>query len=150
MFAIDPGSIFGLSDPCPGHAFCSVSPLLSGKSIAAGVAGGLSASISSLAVYVVTARLLKAPVPPAHAWTFPERGLVRHKGTKKIQSLADKQQGYSHSPDTPPPVMKVLDLSGLRTVLLCACRSSPVEEVVVTVPEMSSLLPDKDAGVSSG
>uniref|UniRef100_A0A8C1KUJ2 Myc box-dependent-interacting protein 1 n=1 Tax=Cyprinus carpio TaxID=7962 RepID=A0A8C1KUJ2_CYPCA len=42
-------------------------PLLSGKSIAAGVAGGLSASISSLAVYVVTARLLKAPVPPAHA-----------------------------------------------------------------------------------
>ncbi len=42
-------------------------PLLSGKSIAAGVAGGLSSSISSPAVYVVAARLLKAPVPPAHA-----------------------------------------------------------------------------------
>uniref|UniRef100_A0A673K664 Solute carrier family 23 member 3 n=1 Tax=Sinocyclocheilus rhinocerous TaxID=307959 RepID=A0A673K664_9TELE len=290
-------------------------PLLSGKSIAAGVAGGLSSSISSLAVYVVAARLLKAPVPPAHAcnrglcvdglgsvlsglmgapvglcssvpnacviglsqsgsrstvqlagvlllilgvspqlaqmlcsvplaihgavlgvtytlavatgityfqhadvdsgrnifnigftvfmslalprWfrlhssfiqtgvpsvdvflqslltlpvffvgvlafllehtvsgTLPERGLVRHEGTKKILSLADQQQGYSHSPnavyDPPPLVMKVLDLSGLRTVPFCACRSPPVEEVVVTVPEMSSLLPDKDAGVSSG
>lgn len=42
-------------------------PLLSVKSIAAGVAGGLSSSISSPAVYVVAARLLKAPVPPAHA-----------------------------------------------------------------------------------
>lgn len=45
----------------------SALPLLSGKSIAAGVAGGLSASISSPAVYVMAARLLKAPVPPAHA-----------------------------------------------------------------------------------
>ncbi len=77
---------------------------------------------------------------------------MRHEGTKMIQSLADQQQGYSCSPDAvydpPPPVMKVLDLSGLRTVPFCACRSPPVEEVVVTVPEMSSLLPDKDAGVS--
>lgn len=45
----------------------SALPLLSGNSIAAGVAGGLSASISSPAVYVMAARLLKAPVPPAHA-----------------------------------------------------------------------------------
>lgn len=45
----------------------SALPLLSGKIIAAGVAGGLSASISSPAVYVMAARLLKAPVPPAHA-----------------------------------------------------------------------------------
>ncbi|XP_043105402.1 solute carrier family 23 member 3 [Puntigrus tetrazona] len=86
--------------------------------------------------------------------TLPERGLVRHEGSMKIVSLADQQQGYSCSPDAvydpPPPVRKVLDLRVLRTVPLCACRSPPVEEVVVTVPEMSSLLPDKDAGVSSG
>ncbi|XP_026128080.1 solute carrier family 23 member 3 [Carassius auratus] len=85
--------------------------------------------------------------------TLPERGLARHEGTKKILSLADLQQGYSHSPnmvyDPPPLVMKVLDLRGLRSVPFCACRSPPVEEVVVTVPEMSSLLPDKDAAVSS-
>ncbi|KAL7865482.1 hypothetical protein SRHO_G00107290 [Serrasalmus rhombeus] len=42
-------------------------PLLSGRSIAAGVAAGLSSSISSQAVYVLTARLLKAPTPPAQA-----------------------------------------------------------------------------------
>ncbi|KAI2660492.1 Solute carrier family 23 member 3 [Labeo rohita] len=308
-FAFTNDSVPWLDFPFPASAL----PLLSGRSIAAGVAGGLSASISSSAVYVVAARLLKAPVPPAHAcnrglcvdglgsvlsglmgapvglcssvpnacviglsqsgsrstvqlagvflvilgvspqltqmlcsvplaihgavlavtytlaiatgityfqhadvdsgrnifnigftvfmslalprWfrlhssfiqtgvpsvdvflqclltlpvffvgvlafllehtvsgTLAERGLVRHEDTKKILSLADLQQGYSHSPDTvydpPPPVMKVLDLSGLRTVPFCACRSPPVEEVVVTVPEMSSLLPDKDA--SSG
>ncbi|XP_052005074.1 solute carrier family 23 member 3 [Xyrauchen texanus] len=289
-------------------------PLLSGKSIAAGVAGGLSASISSPAVYVVAARLLKAPVPPAHAcnrglcvdglgsllaglmgapvglcssvpnacviglsqsgsrrtvqlagvfllilgvspqlakilfsvplaihgailcvtyalaigtgityfqhtnvdsgrnifnigftvfmslalphWfrhhskfihtgapsvdvllqslltlpvffvgvlafllehtvsgTLSERGLVRHESTK-ILSLADQKQGYSHSPDSiydpPSSVIKVLNLPGLRTIPFCACRIPPVEEVVVTVAEMSSLLPDKDAGVGSG
>ncbi|XP_016342013.1 solute carrier family 23 member 3-like [Sinocyclocheilus anshuiensis] len=310
-FVFPNDSVPWLDFPLPTPAL----PLLSGKSIAAGVAGGLSSSISSVAVYVVAARLLKAPVPPAHAcnrglcvdglgsvlsglmgapvglcssvpnacviglsqsgsrstvqlagvlllilgvspqlaqmlcsvplaihgavlgvtytlavatgityfqhadvdsgrnifnigftvfmslalprWfrlhssfiqtgvpsvdvflqalltlpvffvgvlafllehtvsgTLPERGLVRHEGTKKILSLADQQQGYSHSPnavyDPPPLVMKVLDLSGLRTVPFCACRSPPVEEVVVTVPEMSSLLPDKDAGVSSG
>ncbi|XP_016150971.1 solute carrier family 23 member 3-like [Sinocyclocheilus grahami] len=308
-FVFPNDSVPWLDFPLPTPAL----PLLSGKSIAAGVAGGLSSSISSLAVYVVAARLLKAPVPPAHAcnrglcvdglgsvlsglmgapvglcssvpnacviglsqsgsrstvqlagvlllilgvspqlaqmlfsvplaihgavlgvtytlavatgityfqhadvdsgrnifnigftvfmslalpsWfrlhssfiqtgvhsvdvflqslltlpvffvgvlafllehtvsgTLPERGLVRHDCTKKILSLADQQQGYSHSPnavyDPPPLVMKVLDLSGLRTVPFCACRSPPVEEVVVT--EMSSLLPDKDAGVSSG
>uniref|UniRef100_W5KEA4 Solute carrier family 23 member 3 n=1 Tax=Astyanax mexicanus TaxID=7994 RepID=W5KEA4_ASTMX len=42
-------------------------PLLSGRSIAAGVAAGLSSSISSQAVYVLAARLLKAPTPPAQA-----------------------------------------------------------------------------------
>lgn len=289
-------------------------PLLSGKSLAAGVAGGLSASVSSTAVYVVAARLLKAPVPPAHAcnrglcldglgsvltglmgapvglcssvpnaciiglsqsgsrstvqfagvlllilgvspqlaqilcsvplaihgavlsvtftlaiatgityfqhadvdsgrnifnigftvfmslalprWftlhsgfiqtgspsvdvllqslltlpvffvgvlafflehtvsgTLYERGLVRNEGTKKIQSLADQQQGYSHSPDSmydPPPLfIKLLELRGLRTVPFCACRIPPVEEVTITVPEMSSLLGEKDASVSS-
>uniref|UniRef100_A0A8C1BZE8 Solute carrier family 23 member 3 n=1 Tax=Cyprinus carpio carpio TaxID=630221 RepID=A0A8C1BZE8_CYPCA len=310
-FVFPNDSVPWLDFPLPAPAL----PLLSGKSIAAGVAGGLSSSISSPAVYVVAARLLKAPVPPAHAcnrglcvdglgsvlsglmgapvglcssvpnacviglsqsgsrstvqlagvlllilgvspqlaqmlcsvplaihgavlgvtytlsvatgityfqhadvdsgrnifnigftvfmslalprWfrlhssfiqtgvpsvdvflqslltlpvffvgvlafllehtvsgTLPERGLVRHEGTKKILSLADQQQGYSYNPnavyDPPPLVMKVLDLSGLRTVPFCACRSPPVEEVVVTVPEMSSLLPDKDAAVSSG
>ncbi|XP_058644085.1 solute carrier family 23 member 3 isoform X2 [Onychostoma macrolepis] len=282
-FGFPNDSVPWLDFPLPAPAL----PLLSGKSIAAGVAGGLSSSISSPAVYVVAARLLKVPVPPAHAcnrglcvdglgsvlsglmgapvglcssvpnacviglsqsgsrstvqlagvlllilgvspqlaqmlcsvplaihgallgvtytlavatgityfqhadvdsgrnifnigftvfmslalprWfrlhssfiqtehtvsgTLPERGLVRHEGTKKILSLADQQQGYSRSPDAvydpPPPVMKVLDLSGLRTVPFCACRSPPVEEVVVAVPEMSSLLPDKDAGVST-
>ncbi|XP_017325892.1 solute carrier family 23 member 3 [Ictalurus punctatus] len=42
-------------------------PLLSGDSIAAGIAAGLSSCISSQAVYVLTARLLKAPTPPAQA-----------------------------------------------------------------------------------
>lgn len=42
-------------------------PLLSGDSIAAGIAAGLSSCISSQAVYVLTARLLKAPTPPAKA-----------------------------------------------------------------------------------
>ncbi|TRY94845.1 hypothetical protein DNTS_025185 [Danionella cerebrum] len=275
-------------------------PLLSGRSIAAGVAAGLSASISSPAVYVLAARLLRAPVPPAHACnrgltvdglvsvfsglmgapvgqcssvsnacvislskagsrstvqiagvllsilglsprlaqilcsiplaihgavlsvtyalavatgityfqhtdvdsgrnifnigfttfmslalarcvdvllqsllTLPvflvgvlafllehtvsgsllERGLVRDEGSQKIQSLADQQQGFSHSPDPaydpPTAVLKVLDLRGFRTVLFCAYRSSPVEEVLVTEPEMSSLLPDKKAAVGS-
>ncbi len=77
---------------------------------------------------------------------------MRHEDTQKILSLADQQQGFSRSPDAvydpPPPVMRVLELSGLRTVPFCACRSPPVEEVTVTAPEMSSLLPDKDAGVS--
>ncbi|XP_026802513.3 solute carrier family 23 member 3 [Pangasianodon hypophthalmus] len=49
--------------PLPGLGL----PLLSGDSIAAGVAAGLSSSISSQAVYVLTARLLKAPTPPAQA-----------------------------------------------------------------------------------
>lgn len=79
---------------------------------------------------------------------------MRHEGTKKILSLADQQQGYSLSPDAvydpPPPVKKVLELTGFRTVPFCACRSPAVEEVLVTVPEMSTLLPDKDAGVGSG
>lgn len=74
---------------------------------------------------------------------------MRHEDTKKILSLADQQQGYSRSPDAvydpPPPVMKVLEL----TVPFCACRSPKVEEVLVTEPEMSSLLPDKDSGVGS-
>lgn len=42
-------------------------PLLSGDSIAAGIAAGLSSCISSQAVYVLTARLLNAPTPPAQA-----------------------------------------------------------------------------------
>ncbi|KAF5894961.1 solute carrier family 23 member 3, partial [Clarias magur] len=42
-------------------------PLLSGDSIAAGIAAGLSSCISSQTVYVVTARLVKAPTPPAQA-----------------------------------------------------------------------------------
>ncbi|KAK7168802.1 hypothetical protein R3I93_004949 [Phoxinus phoxinus] len=310
-FVFPNDSVPWLGFPLPASAL----PLLSGKSIAAGVAGGLSASISSPAVYVMAARLLKAPVPPAHAcnrglcldgmgsviaglmgaplglcssvsnacviglsqsgsrstvqlagvlllilgvspqlaqmlcsvplaihgavlsvtyalavatgityfqhadvdsgrnifnigftmfmslalphWfrlhysfiqtgvvsvdvllqslltlpvffvgvlafllehtvsgTLSERGLARHDGTKKILSLADQQQGFSPSPDAmynpPRPVMKVLELTGLRTVLFCACRSPTVEEVLVTVPEMSSLLPDKDARVGSG
>ncbi|XP_017213243.2 solute carrier family 23 member 3 isoform X1 [Danio rerio] len=86
--------------------------------------------------------------------TLPERGLVRQEGTKKIQSFADQQQGYSHSPDPvydpPAPVMKVLNLTGFRTVLFCACRTHTVEEVLVTEPEMSSLLPDKDTGACNG
>ncbi|XP_055072499.2 solute carrier family 23 member 3 [Misgurnus anguillicaudatus] len=299
-----------LDFPLPASAL----PLLSGKSIAAGVAGGLSASISSLAVYVVAARLLKTSVPPAHAcnrglcvdglgsvlaglmgapvglcssvpnaciiglsqsgsrstvqfagvllvilgvspqlaqmfcsvplvihgavlsvaytlaiatgityfqhanvdsgrnifnigftvfmslalprWfrlhssfiqtgapsvdvflqclltlpvffvgvlafflehtvsgTLSERGLAWHEGTKKIESLADQQQGYSHSPDSVydphPLIIKLMDLPGFRTVPFCACRINPVEEVTVTVPEMSSLLSDRDAGVGT-
>ncbi|XP_057191812.1 solute carrier family 23 member 3 [Triplophysa rosa] len=299
-----------LDFPLPASAL----PLLSGKNIAAGVAGGLSASVSSTAVYVVAARLLKAPVPPAHAcnrglcvdglgsvltglmgapvglcssvpnacviglsqsgsrstvqlagvfllilgvspqlaqilcsvplavhgavlsvtytiatatgityfqhadldsgrnifnigftlfmslalprWftlhsgfiqtgspsvdvllqslltlpvffvgvlafflehtvsgTLSERGLVRRQGTSTIQSLADQQQGYSHSPDSvydPPPLfINLLELRGLRTVPFCACRTPNVEVVTVTVPEMSNLLGERDAGVSS-
>ncbi|XP_062862721.1 solute carrier family 23 member 3 [Trichomycterus rosablanca] len=49
--------------PLPGLGL----PLLTGYTIAAGVAAGLSCSLSSLAVYVLTARLLKAPAPPAQA-----------------------------------------------------------------------------------
>ncbi|KAF4087158.1 hypothetical protein AMELA_G00092020 [Ameiurus melas] len=49
--------------PLPGLGL----PLLSGDSIAAGIAAGLSSCISSQAVYVLTARLLKAPTPPAQA-----------------------------------------------------------------------------------
>ncbi|XP_072541172.1 solute carrier family 23 member 3 [Salminus brasiliensis] len=49
--------------PVPGLGL----PLLSGRSIAAGAAAGLSSSVSSQAVYVLTARLLKAPTPPAQA-----------------------------------------------------------------------------------
>ncbi|XP_066542032.1 solute carrier family 23 member 3 [Hoplias malabaricus] len=49
--------------PLPGLGL----PLLSDRSIAAGIASGLSASISSEAVYVFTARLLKAPRPPSQA-----------------------------------------------------------------------------------
>lgn len=310
-FVFPNDSVPWLDFPLPASAL----PLLSGKIIAAGVAGGLSASISSPAVYVMAARLLKAPVPPAHAcnrglcvdgmgsviaglmgaplglcssvsnacviglsqsgsrstvqlagvlllilgvspqlaqmlcsvplaihgavlsvtytlavatgityfqhadvdsgrnifnigftmfmslalprWfrlhysfiqtgvasvdvllqslltlpvffvgvlafllehtvsgTLSERGLARRDGTKKIVSLADQQHGFSPSPgamyDPPRPVKKVLELTGFRTVLFCACRSPTVEEVLVTVPEMSSLLPDKDAGVGSG
>ncbi len=50
--------------------------------------------------------------------TLSERGLVRHEDTQKILSLADQQQGFSRSPDAvydpPPPVMRVLELSGLE------------------------------------
>lgn len=78
---------------------------------------------------------------------------MRHEGTKKIQSLADKQQGYSHSPDSvydPHPLfIKLLELSGLRTVPFCACRTPLVEEVTVTAPEMSSLLGERGTGVRS-
>ncbi|XP_027020582.1 solute carrier family 23 member 3 isoform X1 [Tachysurus fulvidraco] len=52
-----------LSLPLPGLGL----PLLTGDSIAAGIAAGLSSCISSQVVYVLTARLLKAPTPPAQA-----------------------------------------------------------------------------------
>ncbi|KAK3543238.1 hypothetical protein QTP70_014097 [Hemibagrus guttatus] len=52
-----------LSLPLPGLGL----PLLSGASIAAGISAGLSSCISSQAVYVLTARLLNAPTPPAQA-----------------------------------------------------------------------------------
>ncbi|KAL4635785.1 solute carrier family 23 member 3 isoform X2 [Arapaima gigas] len=42
-------------------------PLLSTRSIGAGVAAALSSFISSLAVYVLTARLLRTSSPPPHA-----------------------------------------------------------------------------------
>ncbi|KAM9486410.1 solute carrier family 23 member 3 [Clarias gariepinus] len=51
------------SPPLPGLGL----PRLSGDSIAAGIAAGLSSCISSQTVYVVTARLVKAPTPPAQA-----------------------------------------------------------------------------------
>ncbi|XP_026876908.2 solute carrier family 23 member 3 isoform X2 [Electrophorus electricus] len=52
-----------LSLPFPGLGL----PLLSGQGIAAGVAAGLSSCVSSSAAYVLSARLLKAPTPPAWA-----------------------------------------------------------------------------------
>ncbi|KAI5107303.1 solute carrier family 23 member 3 isoform X1 [Silurus meridionalis] len=62
LLSLDPTATW-LSLPLPGLGL----PLLSGDSIAAGIAAGLSSCISSQVVYVLTARLLKAPTPPAQA-----------------------------------------------------------------------------------
>ncbi|XP_060784828.1 solute carrier family 23 member 3 [Neoarius graeffei] len=62
LLSPDPSATW-LSLPLPSLGL----PLLSGDSIAAGTAAGLSSCISSQVVYVLTARLLKAPTPPAQA-----------------------------------------------------------------------------------
>ncbi|XP_030642518.1 solute carrier family 23 member 3 [Chanos chanos] len=73
-----------------------------------------------------------------------ERGLDRNENTKEVWSLANRQQGQSHTLEAvyEPPylVKKFLNLPGLRVIPFCACRKPEGQEVVATPQEISSLL----------
>ncbi|XP_076858783.1 solute carrier family 23 member 3 isoform X2 [Brachyhypopomus gauderio] len=77
--------------------------------------------------------------------TLSERGLERDQSTMKIRSLADKKQATVQSLEAVYEpcelVRRLLALPGLRYLPFCACRGSQVEKIVVTSPEMFSLLP---------